>query len=97
MDESAAMLSVEVVLAWPRRHASRRVILPVGATAAQAITAAALDEALLACVSGMAVHGERITADAPLRDGDRLELLRPLRADPKEVRRRRAELQRQRR
>lgn len=37
----------------------------------------------------MAVWGRRCTADALLRDGDRLELLRPLRVDPKVARRER--------
>ena len=38
-----------------------------------------------------AVHGVRVAPDARLREGDRLELLRPLLADPKDARRRRAE------
>ena len=38
-----------------------------------------------------AVWGRPVTATTLLRDGDRLELLRPLLADPKLARRRRAE------
>ena len=91
------MIRVEVVLAWPRRHHARRVALPVGATVAQAVAASGFDDATLACVAGMAIHGERVSAGTPVRDGDRVELLRPLRADPKEARRKRAELQRRRR
>ena len=34
--------------------------------------------------------GVRARSDTPLRDGDRIEILRPLPADPKELRRRRA-------
>jgi putative ubiquitin-RnfH superfamily antitoxin RatB of RatAB toxin-antitoxin module len=37
-----------------------------------------------------AVFGVRVDANAPLHDGDRLELLRPLLADPKDARRQRA-------
>jgi putative ubiquitin-RnfH superfamily antitoxin RatB of RatAB toxin-antitoxin module len=37
------------------------------------------------------VFGVRATGETVLRDGDRLELLRPLLADPKDARRRRAE------
>jgi putative ubiquitin-RnfH superfamily antitoxin RatB of RatAB toxin-antitoxin module len=37
-----------------------------------------------------AVHGLVVRPEQPLRDGDRVELLRPLLADPKEARRRRA-------
>lgn len=91
------MIRVEVVLAWPRRHESRRVELPTGATVEQAVAASGFDQATLACVTGMAIHGEHVSADTPVRDGDRVELLRPLQADPKEARRKRAELQRQRR
>ena len=90
------VIRVELVLAWPRRHVSRRVELPAGATVAQAVAASGLDEATLACVAGMAIHGERAGAGTVLRDGDRVELLRPLRADPNEARRKRAELQRRR-
>ncbi|HEU4813210.1 MAG TPA: RnfH family protein [Xanthomonadaceae bacterium] len=90
-------MRVEVVLAWPRQHDSRRVDLLVGATVEQALAASGFDQATLARVTGMAIHGERVSAETPVRDGDRVELLRPLQADPKEARRKRAELQRQRR
>ena len=40
---------------------------------------------------GYAVFGVRATRETELREGDRLELLRPLVADPKDARRRRAE------
>jgi len=35
------------------------------------------------------VFGKVVTLDTPLRDGDRVEIYRPLEADPKEARRRR--------
>lgn len=89
-------MSVEVVVAWPRRHASCRVSLPAGATVGDAVAAAGFDAATMACVTGFAVHGERVETDAVLGDGDRLELLRPLQADPKAARRARAERQRRR-
>jgi putative ubiquitin-RnfH superfamily antitoxin RatB of RatAB toxin-antitoxin module len=41
-------------------------------------------------IDGLALHGVRTTPEAVLRDGDRIELLRPLVADPKDARRRRA-------
>jgi len=78
---------VEVILAWPRRHASVVVELPPDATVSAALVACGLE---LSGIEGYAVHGERVARDAALRDGDRLELLRPLLADPKEARRRRA-------
>ena len=80
-------LRVEVVLAWPRRFEARELRLPAGATVADAVAAAALDAPE---VVGFAIHGVRAEGPTLLRDGDRVELLRPLQADPKEARRRRA-------
>ena len=80
-------MKVEVVRAWPRRCDSRQVELADGATVAEAIALSGID-----CdgVAGLAVFGERVEPAHPLRDGDRVELLGPLQADPKEARRRRA-------
>lgn len=81
-------MDVEVIRAWPRRFEVARVVLPEGACVRDAVAAAgwANDGEIVA----YAVFGQRVTAVAPLRAGDRLELLRPLLADPKEARRRRA-------
>jgi uncharacterized protein len=37
-----------------------------------------------------AIFGRRVRADTPVADGDRVELTRPLEADPKRIRRSRA-------
>ncbi|WP_434030713.1 RnfH family protein [[Pseudomonas] boreopolis] len=81
-------MRVDVVIAWPGRYLERSVELPEGAVVADAVEAAALDPGgeSRAC----AIHGVLARTDQPLRDGDRLELLRPLLVDPKEARRRRA-------
>jgi putative ubiquitin-RnfH superfamily antitoxin RatB of RatAB toxin-antitoxin module len=84
---NAPTIRVEVVRAWPRRHASVVVELPAGATVSDAVAASGL---ALDGVDGHAVFGERATSTDALHDGDRLELLRPLLVDPKEARRRRA-------
>ena len=81
------MIAVEVVLALPRESRSARLRLADGSSAHQAAMASGLP---LDGIDGYAVFGRRVAADAPLRDGDRVELLRPLRMDPKEARRRRA-------
>ena len=80
-------MKVEVVMAWPRRFESRWLELVDGATVGDALERCGLrlDE-----VVALAVHGLRVERDAVLCDGDRVELLRPLQADPKEARRRRA-------
>ncbi|GAB3725874.1 hypothetical protein GCM10028862_00490 [Luteimonas pelagia] len=83
-------IAVEVVAAWPRRHASVRLSLPEGATVADALRDAALPAGMREGIAGQAIHGVAASPDARLHDGDRLELLRPLQADPKDARRRRA-------
>jgi putative ubiquitin-RnfH superfamily antitoxin RatB of RatAB toxin-antitoxin module len=83
-------IRVELVAGWPRRHATVALALPEGATVADALRDPGLPPWMLEGVAGHAVHGVGVATDAVLRDGDRLELLRPLQADPKDARRRRA-------
>ena len=85
-------MRVEIVLAVPRVFESWQVTMPIGATVAQALEAAGFTPEGLAArgIDGLALHGVRTSPDAVLRDGDRIELLRPLVADPKDARRRRA-------
>jgi uncharacterized protein len=42
--------------------------------------------------TAIGIFGRTVSADDTLRDGDRIELYRPLKIDPKEARRRRAQL-----
>lgn len=82
------MIQVEVLLAWPARVQSCRLQLPEGTTVAEAMAAAAIEDA--AGCPAVSVHGVLAPLAQVLRDGDRVELLRPLVADPKDNRRRRA-------
>lgn len=79
---------VEVIRAWSRRYEAMTLELPEGATVADALTAAAFPQR--EAPAAVAIHGETVAMDQLLRDGDRVELLRPLLLDPKEARRRRA-------
>lgn len=88
----AGAIRVEVVAAWPHRCERVAVELPAGAHAEDAIAAAGF--ASLADVAGIAVFGQRVTPRHLLADGDRVELLRGLKVDPKAARRARAEVQR---
>ena len=81
-------MKVEVLMAWPRRFESVSLELPVGATLSDALAAAGWSDA--EGISGYAIFGVNAALDTVLRDGDRVELLRPLLMDPKEARRRRA-------
>ena len=88
----ADTIEVEVAYAEPQRQLLRRITLPAGATVADAITASGLEAELQIDASELAVGvwSKPVTRDAPLASGDRVELYRPLTADPKEARRRRA-------
>lgn len=80
-------MRVEVVLALPRTARSVMLELAEGATVADATAASGLP---LDGVDGFAVFGLRAAPGTRLRDGDRVELLRPLQLDPKQARRQRA-------
>ncbi len=81
-------MKIEVVLAWPRHAESATLQLPAGARVADAVAAAGWSD--LPGIDGYAIFGQRAQADTVLSEGDRVELLRPLQADPKDARRRRA-------
>jgi len=69
------------------------VSLPVGSTAMQAVEAAGWLTELPAEVSEplrLGIHSRRVEAGHVLRDGDRVEIYRPLALDPMAARRRRA-------
>lgn len=80
-------MKIEVLRAWPHRYQRRVLELHEGASVAEAIAASGIDTE---GVAGMAVFGERAEPAQVLREGDRVELLEPLLADPKQARRRRA-------
>lgn len=88
-----ARLRVQVLLAWPHRFVQRDLQMEPGSTVADAVRQAGLGHQ--AEVAGHAVFGVAVEPATLLRDGDRVELLRPLEADPKEARRRRAQRQRE--
>ncbi|TCS97613.1 sulfur carrier protein/hypothetical protein [Tepidimonas ignava] len=85
---------MQVELVWaeaPRRVRVVTLTLPPGTTVAQALQASGwpVGEALAQGRLGLSVWGRKAALDTPLRDGDRLELTRPLRVDPKVARRER--------
>lgn len=85
-------MRVDVAYAGPEGEEVERVDLPAAATLADALARSTLPLRLgldLAALS-FALYGQRAAPHSPLRDGDRVELLRPLAADPKVVRRQRA-------
>lgn len=86
-------ISVEVVYALPSKQEIFSVKLPEGGTARQAIEASGVlqkyPEIDLA-KNKLGVFAKLTKPDAALRHRDRVEIYRPLIADPKEVRKQRA-------
>jgi len=60
------------------------VRLPDGATVRDALLAAGMS------AERVGIFGKGVTAETRLSEGDRVEIYRPLKIDPKEARRRRA-------
>jgi uncharacterized protein len=90
---SRSMLRVEVAYARPGFQALRSVELPEGSCVADALkqSGLALEFPEIGLAGGeFAVYGRRVAPGTMLHDHDRVEILRPLAADPKEVRRARA-------
>ena len=86
-------MRVEVVYALPDRQELIEVELPPGATAADAVRASGLADRYPAIDPDRGPFGifaRRCAPTQPLRDGDRVEIYRPLRVDPKQARRGRA-------
>ena len=93
-------IKVEVAYALPHKQALLEVELPVGATALEAAQlsgiASTFDGVDLANAK-FGIFGQVISPAQVLRGGDRVEIYRPLTADPKEVRKARAERAKERR
>jgi len=91
---AAESVRVEVCYATPEVQAMVALTLPAGTTARQAMEHSGLVQRfpdIKMESSALGIRGKRVGHDYVLEEGDRLELLRPLTADPKETRRRRAE------
>lgn len=91
--KASEMLEVEVVYALPHHQELRALRLPTGATVGQALAASGLLRAypeIDLAKNKIGIFGKLTQPAAPLRDHDRVEIYRPLAADPKELRRRRA-------
>lgn len=88
-------IRVEVVYALPERSEIVHLTLPEGVTVQRAVEASGLLQKYpdidIAKGNKLGIYAKLVKADTVLRDRDRVEIYRPLIADPKDVRRRRAE------
>lgn len=86
-------IAVTVVYALPTGATEISLELPEGSSVADALARSGIAARHPEIDSGkmaIGVYGARVTLDALLADHDRVEIYRPLLADPKERRRRRA-------
>ena len=85
-----APLRIEIVYAEPQRAIEKSFRLAAGSRVADALRLAALDADFAGVDlwnSALGIFGRAIRADHALQDGDRIEIYRPLTADPKIARR----------
>jgi putative ubiquitin-RnfH superfamily antitoxin RatB of RatAB toxin-antitoxin module len=88
---SPSKIVVEIVYALPDRQVLCRISLPDGSTVEDAIRASGLGAEFPEMDPTRAgIHGKRVPSTTTLRDRDRVEIYRPLPADPKDIRRVRA-------
>jgi hypothetical protein len=86
-------LRVEVVYALPSGEDAVTLALAAGATAWEAVRASGVlgrHPEIDPGQQAVGIHGRRVAPQTRLRDGDRVEIYRPLIVDAKEARRRRA-------
>lgn len=87
-------IKIEVVYALAGEQTLLTLEVPQGATLGDAIQASGILEKhpdIDLASNKVGIFGKLCKMDVPLRDKDRIEIYRPLIADPKEVRRKRAE------
>ena len=96
MDSGDADIAVEVVYALPECQCLVALSVRRGTTVREAVALSGLPrlypEIDSACSQGMiGIFSKRLPPDTVLQQGDRIEIYRPMTADPKEARRRRAQ------
>lgn len=87
-------IAVEVAYALPEKQYLQRVTLEEGATVEQAIHQSGLLELrsdIDLKVNKVGIYSRPVKLHDVVHEGDRVEIYRPLIADPKELRRQRAE------
>lgn len=90
------MLEIEIVYGLPDRQVLKTMQLAEGTTVRAAALQSGLDgifEDLNLHSTPLGIFGKAVKDDTPLRDGDRIEVYRPLLIDPKEARRKRVQNQ----
>jgi uncharacterized protein len=85
-------MRIEIVFAQPQRGVVKHLSVPEGAQIADALKLAALDPDFAGvdvANATVGIYGQVAGRDRPLREGDRIEIYRPLLEEPKLARRKR--------
>jgi hypothetical protein len=87
-------IDIEVVYALPAKQTLLKQQVAAGMTVLEAVRASGILEKhpeIDIATTKLGIFGKLVKPDTVLREKDRIEIYRPLIADPKEVRRKRAE------
>lgn len=87
------MVTVEVAYAEPQQQFLEQLDVPAGSVVADAIEASTVRTAfphIEVDAARVGIFGRKVSMEQVLSSGDRVEIYRPLLADPKEVRRAKA-------
>ncbi len=93
MSENNDSIQIEIAYATPERQIILEQQVMPGTTARQAVIDSAIDryfDSVDKQKDDIGIFGKVVKDDYELQPGDRIEIYRPLKADPKEVRKRRA-------
>jgi putative ubiquitin-RnfH superfamily antitoxin RatB of RatAB toxin-antitoxin module len=88
------LINIEVIYALPHEQQLLKLQVPEGSTVQDAIRLSGVLEKypeIDLAKNKLGIFSKLVKADTPLREKDRIEIYRPLIADPKEIRRKRAE------
>jgi putative ubiquitin-RnfH superfamily antitoxin RatB of RatAB toxin-antitoxin module len=86
-------INIEVAYAVPDKQVLLSLSVPQGTTVAEGIEQSAIQDEfpeLKMDIKAVGIFSRKVSLDHVLREGDRIEIYRPLIADPKEARRQRA-------
>ncbi|SEO55264.1 RnfH family protein [Aquisalimonas asiatica] len=90
-------IAIQVAYARPERQCVLDLSVPAGTTAREAVQASGITDLfgeIDARSAPIGIYGRAVEDAQPLREGDRVEIYRPLVIDPKEARRQRAHIPR---
>ena len=92
-DSCVVTIQVEVAYATPAKQTLLRIEVPNGCTVAGAIERSGIraeHPEIEAEPEFVGIFSQKVSLDRELKDGDRVEIYRPLIVDPKEMRKQRA-------